>query len=642
VLQLGRSLGDRLAGSFEEVFRAECLLHEGVYSEAEGELARLSREAEPTEVREMARARLAFLKALTSRRREVPVVEGTTGLRPPEPTIPFLAAWNELYLGWARSLEGACGEALLLLDSAERYFRQHGQEPGASLAAWARAEAHFLAGDPGRAGEILGSQSRPPHRLVAVLKPLLGARLWLERQGEAEALSRCGDLLAEAGAALAGSSLPEWSLRLDGLRSTLRLLAHAPEVRGEADGGASSAMERRRKDLAREIPEADRHSYLSSSHWKAWTAPGSCHRARRRVPSRRPSASGRAPGTLPGGDPSRTRTLSLDGAGTAGPRAGLVTRSPGMRALAASLDQLRQTELNVVICGETGSGKEMVARILHAESRRSAGPFLVVDAATLPTTLFEVELFGARAGAFTDLKRDREGILMQAAGGTVLLDEIGGITPEVQGKLLRVLSERAMRPVGADRPVPIDVRFLFSTSRDLGVEAREGRLRHELLHRIQVVTVRVPPLRERREDLGELVDLFLREGSGPTPRLRPGFLERLKDFAWPGNVRELKNLITRLRFEAPRQISPRVLEQERSERPATVFPLPLLSQGSLSSLKDQLERDYLIHHLARLGGDIAALSRHLGVTRKHVYRRCRQLEIRLRRGGKSGDRKPRR
>ena len=182
-----------------------------------------------------------------------------------------------------------------------------------------------------------------------------------------------------------------------------------------------------------------------------------------------------------------------------------------MRRLSGMLNRLRDSSLPVLIRGEIGSGKEFVARLLHAESRRASEVFQVVDCATIPEGLFEVELFGARAGAFTDLEKSRQGILERAAGGTVLLDKICDIPLASQTKLLRVISEGQVRPIGADREKNVDVRFLFATARNLEREVKEGRFREDLYHRIHVISLDVPPLRKRIEDLPELVRTLLQE-----------------------------------------------------------------------------------------------------------------------------------
>jgi len=203
-----------------------------------------------------------------------------------------------------------------------------------------------------------------------------------------------------------------------------------------------------------------------------------------------------------------------------------------------------------------------------------------------------------------------------------------------------VLSSGAVRPVGADREVKIDVRFLFSSREDLEAREREGRLRSDLLHRIRVLGLHVPPLRERREDIADLARTFLAEARGSPRDLDAAVLERLERRPWPGNARELRNLILRLSVEHPEGIPPEALE-DSAPPPAGSFPEALIGSERLESLKDRLEREYTLHHLRRLGGDMTALSRFLGLSPKHCYRRLRELGISLReerrrRSGKPG------
>ena len=301
-----------------------------------------------------------------------------------------------------------------------------------------------------------------------------------------------------------------------------------------------------------------------------------------------------------------------------------------MRRLAGVLDRLRSSDLPVLIGGETGSGKELVARVIHRESRRAGGPFLVIDCAAIPAGLVEVELFGARAGAFTDLGKDRPGILSLASGGTVLIEEIAGLGLELQAKLLRVLDRKTIRRLGDEAESPIDVRFLFTTVRDLEAETRAGRFREDLLHRMRVLAVGVPPLRERPEDIPRLAERFLREATGPAVELGPGVLERLARAKWPGNARELKNFLARLRLECSGTITIPDLDRAFGEAPAeTVVPTTILERESLAALRERLEREYLVHHLRRLSGDTRALARHLGLERQQLYRRARRLGIRF-------------
>ncbi|MCZ6792601.1 MAG: sigma 54-interacting transcriptional regulator, partial [Planctomycetota bacterium] len=623
-IRFGESMGDRYVTLFDEVYRAESLVFQGRYAEATRELERLAAREDAGRVRRMAIARLAFLRALTGARPSTAksVAEHEAGGS--ERKIPFLDAWDALFVGWALSVSGFSEKAQQRLSAAEGFFRRHGAAPALSLVIWIRAEGRFLAGDIQGARELLASSPGGRNDLTEFLFPLLEARLLLEGESPAAAPARAADLLARAGAALVGNRLPEWEQRFDHLRGALL---------GEAE--YRSRVERQRAELSRELPDETRDAYLSSSHWSAWTAV--------ELPLRETAEE--AEGTAVRGrkSASTSRTASLTREDRAVARAKLVTRSSPMRHLADTLERIRETELPVLIRGETGSGKELVARIIHDESRRSAAKFQVVDCSTIPSGLLEAELFGARAGAFTDLTSDRQGILRRSAGGTVLLDEIGEFPMDVQAKLLRVIADGVIRPLGAETGERIDVRFLFSTALDLLEEVERGRFRQDLFHRIDVVSIRVPPLRERPEDLPDLVGVLLAEGAAARkdaqgggdrddlPELDDGAIDRLRNWPWPGNVRELKNLLSRLQLENPDRVTAADLDHLLADSDTTtVFPRSLLAQESLPALKETLERDYLLHHLRRLRGNTGALCRFLGLGRRQLYRRFERLGISLR------------
>lgn len=610
-IRLGETVGDRMAVAFDQIYRAEALIFEGIYAESERALSPLLTRG-PDRLQKMALVRLAFLKALLGNREEV---EALASRLASEERAGSLDHRDAVFFGWALSIAGSPERGIEIVLPAERYFREHGLRPAAALAAWVRAEASFLAGQPQKAREILEAESSSQDSLTAALRPLLLARIGIEQGPAGRQHASCADLLAEAGAAMVGSRLPEWSLRLDVLRAAL-----LPAGDREAE---MRRVARERRELA---PQAARRGYLRSPHWRAWTAfetPPLPEELDLRTRGRKSLPSAPSPSTK-----SLTRVRDVDGLLAAR----LVAKSPPMRKLLLFLERIRATSLPVVIHGETGAGKELVARIIHAESGRR-GPFVVVDCATLPPPLLEVELFGARAGAFTDLEEDRDGILVRAAGGTVLIDGIAGASAELQAKLLRVVPEKRARPVGGEEERPIDVRFLFTTVQDPEIEVRKGRLREDLFHRIGVFTVRVPPLRERPEDFPELVEIFLRDGASQVPGLEPGLIERLLALPWPGNARELRNLLARLRLEHPRRIPLRVVLPTRREGVADrVFSRDLLARGTFVELKNSLEREYLLYHMERFGGDTVRACRFLGVTRKHLYRRLAQLGIRLRKG----------
>jgi DNA-binding NtrC family response regulator/tetratricopeptide (TPR) repeat protein len=609
-VRLGEETGDRHVAAFDEVYGAEALIFLGRYAEAAGRLRKLSGAEVPGRLKKMALARLALLGAFTAGKKVLEGAVESYGRLSGERSVPYLDAWDGLLLGWAFSSMGDPERARRHRESAEAFFRDHGLAPALSLARWVKAEGLFLGGDLEGSREVLSTSSPAASDLLRIIHPLLAARLSLEESRPA-ARARAADLLAEAGAALVGNPLPEWAARLSALR------AYCQEERGFALADAA----RRRRDLAREVPEDGRRPYHRSAWWKAWTSVRG-----------RPSRPGKANARFPSPRRDATRTVSLEGGSASPVREGLVARSRLMRKLAALLDRLKDTDLPVLISGETGTGKELVARIIHGESRRSGAPFLVVDCAAIPAGLLEAELFGAKAGAFTDLKRDRRGILSLAAGGTVFIDGIAEASPDLQGRLLRVISEKSLRPLGGDREEALDVRFLFSSARDLEEEAREGRFRGDLLHRINVVAMRVPPLRERTEDFPDLVLALLSEGAAEPPDVEPDAIRRLQEHRWPGNVRELKNVLARLLLESPRTIDLEAIDRVLGEPDTTttsIVPRSRLDRDPLPVLQDRVARDYMLHHFRRLRGDAAALGAFLGLRRRQLYRRLERLGISL-------------
>ncbi|HEX3997072.1 MAG TPA: sigma-54 dependent transcriptional regulator [Pirellulales bacterium] len=228
----------------------------------------------------------------------------------------------------------------------------------------------------------------------------------------------------------------------------------------------------------------------------------------------------------------------------------IVGQSPAMRQLYKAIGHVAPTDVTVLIRGESGTGKELVARAIYEHSRRSQQPLIVINCAAIPETLLESELFGYEQGAFTGATSRRIGKFEQAHRGTIFLDEIGDIPLMVQAKILRVLQEQTFQPLGGNETIRADVRVLCATNRDLEKAISEGQFREDLYHRLNVVTVQLPPLRDRREDIPLLVDYFLnrcaRAAGGEKPPLAADALESLVNYAWPGNVRELEHLVQRL------------------------------------------------------------------------------------------------
>jgi DNA-binding NtrC family response regulator len=282
--------------------------------------------------------------------------------------------------------------------------------------------------------------------------------------------------------------------------------------------------------------------------------------------------------------------------------------------------RIARTRLPVLVLGETGSGKERVARAIHAWGRRPSGPFVAFNCAAISESLFEAELFGVVRGAYTGADRDREGLLREATGGTLFLDEIGDLPASMQPKLLRALESGKARPVGGPRELEVDCRLVAATHRDLRSRVRSGAFREDLLHRIAVTEVRVPSLRERPEDLPRIIDslssrLLSETGFGPI-RLSPGALDDLSSRPWPGNIRQLHATLARALIDsAGATVEPRHL----SPRPHEGRELP------------ELERRMIELALSRSGGVIAYAARRIGWSRQKLYRRIRVLGISYRR-----------
>ncbi|MBN1475530.1 sigma-54-dependent Fis family transcriptional regulator [Candidatus Sumerlaeota bacterium] len=317
--------------------------------------------------------------------------------------------------------------------------------------------------------------------------------------------------------------------------------------------------------------------------------------------------------------------------------AGLVGHSEALRHTVALLRKVARTDANVVITGESGTGKEVVARCLHSVSHRTSKPFIPVDCASLPETLLESELFGHERGAFTGAIAQRPGVFELADGGTLLLDEIGEMSLSLQAKLLRVAQEQCFRRVGGREEIGVNVRILSATNRDLARACEEGIFRQDLYYRLSVITVPLPPLRDRQGDIRILAHHFLESFMRTADKRIEGFTPEavacLESHRWPGNVRELQNVIERATVLSDGLlITPDDLPDEIAHRSGVSPPsMGLDSVSSFHAAKrdvvQRFERDYLVEQLRRAHGNVSRAARDAGMNRRTLYRLIEKFDI---------------
>jgi two-component system nitrogen regulation response regulator GlnG len=338
----------------------------------------------------------------------------------------------------------------------------------------------------------------------------------------------------------------------------------------------------------------------------------------------------------------------------------MLGQAPAMQDVFRAIGRLSQSNVTVMITGESGSGKELVARALHKHSPRANGPFVAINTAAIPKDLLESELFGHERGAFTGAQTMRRGRFEQAEGGTLFLDEIGDMPLEAQTRLLRVLQEGEYTTVGGRTPIRTNVRIIAATHRDLRQLIRQGLFREDLFYRLNVVPIRLPPLRERTEDVPALVRHFFAQAAAeglPQKRLDDGAMERLKSYRWPGNVRELENLVRRLAaLYSQELIGIDVVEAELAETSTVPLPEPEKAESLTSSVERHL-RDYFTAHrdglpppglydrvlreierpllsltLGATRGNQIKAAQLLGLNRNTLRKKLRELDIQVIRG----------
>jgi two-component system response regulator HydG len=311
----------------------------------------------------------------------------------------------------------------------------------------------------------------------------------------------------------------------------------------------------------------------------------------------------------------------------------IIGKSRPMKALIDMLAMIAPSEATVLITGESGTGKELIARSIHHNSPRQKHALVTVNCAALTDTLLESELFGHEKGAFTGADRRREGRFKQADGGSVFLDEIGETTPTMQAKLLRVIQEREIQPVGSDAIIDVDVRILAATNRNLQEDVKQGKFREDLYYRLNVVNLNVPPLRNRQDDIPLLAQHFLEKYADKNRKPVKGFsplaMDMLIKYEWPGNVRELENAIERAVILLPgehiteNQLPLNIVQAHDGAPP---HPAAAQQRGAIRSL-EEIEKEAILATLAATGGNKSETARRLGINRKTLHKKLKTYGV---------------
>jgi DNA-binding NtrC family response regulator len=312
----------------------------------------------------------------------------------------------------------------------------------------------------------------------------------------------------------------------------------------------------------------------------------------------------------------------------------MVWTGDAMRRVIAQIDRVAASEARICVYGETGTGKELVARTLHERSPRAGGPFVALNCAAVPAELIESQLFGHEKGSFTGAAQRHTGKFEQAHRGTLFLDEIGDMPPAMQAKLLRVLEESEVERVGGDKAIRVDVRVIVATHRDLGEMVKLGAFRQDLYHRVVVFPIQLPPLRERRDDIPALIDHFAGEVCRQNGWKAVGFsaeaIAALQGCAWPGNIRELRNMVERLILLSGEQVDMEAVRQALPAVPDSRGPIAIGgSNQPLSERVADFERATVLAEFERNQRHATNTAKALGIERSHFYKKCQQLGIDL-------------
>lgn len=305
-------------------------------------------------------------------------------------------------------------------------------------------------------------------------------------------------------------------------------------------------------------------------------------------------------------------------------------KSPAFLNVVAAISKVAPTTVSVLISGESGTGKELIAKEIHAQSRVASGPFIKVNCSSIPENLIESEFFGYVKGAYTGADRNKKGFFELAHGGTIFLDEIGEMSLAAQAKILRVTQQKEIQKLGSERVIPVDVRIVAATNRDLSRDVAAGRFREDLYFRLNVFPIHSPALRERTQDIPLLAEHFLSEyvriNRIPQKFISPEAMKQLMVYPWPGNIRELKNVIERMSILGGQVLDVHLL----SFLPSTTSAKTSFSGNSLKDFKNRVEREYILEVLKQTSGNISEAANRLEIERTYLHKKIQDYEIRKR------------
>jgi DNA-binding NtrC family response regulator len=310
----------------------------------------------------------------------------------------------------------------------------------------------------------------------------------------------------------------------------------------------------------------------------------------------------------------------------------MIGESPAIMKIKETIERVAPTDARVLITGENGTGKELVARWIHEKSNRAQYPLVEVNCAAIPAELIESELFGHEKGAFTSAIKTRIGKFEQANGGTLFLDEIGDMSPSVQAKVLRALQENKITRVGGEKDIPVDVRVIAATNKDLIKEIEKGQFRMDLYHRLGVILIHVPSLNERLEDIPLLAERFVKEicedSNIPKKVITPNAIKELQNIRWSGNIRELRNVIERLIILSGAKIQEEDVKQHVPSQRVTQTPTELFEQFSkFQDFKDHIERMFIEHKLEKNGWNVSKTAEEIDIQRSHLYNKIEKFDL---------------